>query len=576
MESTLAVLILLVCSIETFLLAFIFLWRYWLFQRFEMLVGCSIFLSTALRCLVTIVEVNQEEATSSIFVLIWFLSAWTSGSALMLAQIFFMSGYQQTPFYMKARLIGTLFWIIYSMVALIIFIDPSFQSAYSVGLVIFALIHIGILVFLSRKRKGKFILPEEKIGRILAVLGASTWVLSEGGIYLFYLVFEPKITRDWEIIFQYAPLIFGLVLIFVAIPSFIARSYSSFFGRLNLGAFVIDEDLRILEVNNHFQSLFGTDKRDFIGRSMNEILLPEIRQQATLKAKKVFETDQSELLPFVKAKWPQNTKIRTFSVHFIPISYFLTQEVSEVVGIIMDISETVSRMEELERMQSSFIASVSHELRTPLTVIKGYIELLSMEKIKDKSTNKKALNALTRNIERLEHLVGSVLTISTLESRTQLELQTIDIQNVLLHVIEEAQTLTAQSRFIELHIPKLDEPFLVKGSLEEIYQLIWTLLDNAIKFTSDQGEIIIVLQKSEENVIFQVKDNGVGIHRKDLMNIFDRFYTGGVPITSRGVGLGLTIADKIIKHLGGNITAESAGSGKGATFTVELPLFKQN
>ena len=248
------------------------------------------------------------------------------------------------------------------------------------------------------------------------------------------------------------------------------------------------------------------------------------------------------------------------------------------------------------RMKDEFLAIVSHELRTPLNSILGWSQLLQDKKF-DESTTTKALQTIERNARSQAQLIEDILDVSKImQGKLRLSIDRVYIMPLIESVLE---TVSPQVEAKAIKIKTEFEPAaqVVCGDLERIRQIIWNLLTNAIKFTPYEGEITVKLSmvigdgmgvmgnESDPPITLdqlpitqyakiQVIDSGIGISPEFLPHVFDRFRQADSTTTRShgGLGLGLAIVHHLVDLHGGQIYAYSEGEGKGATFTVNIPL----
>jgi len=230
------------------------------------------------------------------------------------------------------------------------------------------------------------------------------------------------------------------------------------------------------------------------------------------------------------------------------------------------------KIKENEKLQNEFIANISHDLRTPLNSIIGFSELLS-NKIFGELTPKQTeyVNDIRLSGLRLLGMINEVLDISKIESRTiKLNYSEIDFNmlvsevcNILKPLIDKKQISILKN--IENHI-------FFTGDYVKIQQVVFNLVGNALKFSSQNSEVEIFAKIKDNKLIFHVKDNGIGIEKKYHKKIFDKFFQIKNPMskTEISTGLGLTITKEFVKLHGGRIKLESE-PGKGTTFIVSIP-----
>jgi len=230
-----------------------------------------------------------------------------------------------------------------------------------------------------------------------------------------------------------------------------------------------------------------------------------------------------------------------------------------------------SEAERASRVKDEFVAMLSHELRTPLNAILGWTHLMSQSR-DDKDIISRGVDVIARNTRVQAQLISDLLDMSRIVSgKLRLTIEKVDMKPLVEGAIETVQQ-SADAKRIPIH-RHLEVTSPIAGDPARIQQIIWNLLWNAVKFTPENGTIVVGLRQREFNVELTVTDTGVGIRRELLPHIFERFEQGNASITRRFGGLGLGLA--IVKHLvdlhGGRIHAESEGEGKGARFTVLLP-----
>lgn len=223
--------------------------------------------------------------------------------------------------------------------------------------------------------------------------------------------------------------------------------------------------------------------------------------------------------------------------------------------------------------KDQFLATVSHELRTPLTSILGWAQMLTSGKL-DESMRQRAIATIERNARSQAQIVEDLLDISRIvNGKLRLNVQLFSPQ-LSVEAALEALRPAADAKNIGLQLVLDPSAGPVSGDPERLQQIVWNLLSNAIKFTPKGGRVQLTLKKLDSSVQLIVSDNGAGIPAEHLPTIFDTF-TQVDPTSTRkqgGLGLGLAIVKKLVELHGGYVEASSHGLGKGATFTVTLPL----
>src|SRR6185503_17635528 len=229
--------------------------------------------------------------------------------------------------------------------------------------------------------------------------------------------------------------------------------------------------------------------------------------------------------------------------------------------------------ETANRLKDEFLATVSHEIRTPLNAIIGWSHLLRSGRL-DQATIDRAIETIDRNAKSQAQLIEDILDVSRMiTGKLRLSNEPVDISSVINAAIDSVQ-LAIDSK--ELHLEVTMDPSArhTLGDANRLQQVVWNLLANAIKFTPPGGRIEVRVERAGENLQMQVSDSGQGISAEFLPFIFDRFRQADGTTTRKhgGLGLGLAIVRHVVELHGGTITAQSAGLGTGATFTIKLPL----
>jgi len=242
-----------------------------------------------------------------------------------------------------------------------------------------------------------------------------------------------------------------------------------------------------------------------------------------------------------------------------------------VTGVII-VFHDITRMRQFENTRKEFVANVSHELRTPLSIIKGYVETLLDDQPPDEATTRQFLNTIQRHSRRLEALIADLLSISALESQqARLNFEPVSMRAAAQSVLEElARQAQDKSITISMEIP--EQLPAVRADAQRLHQILFNLLDNAIKYTQAHGHVTIRAAEKDGTVETAVADDGPGIGPEHLPHVFERFYRVDKARSRElgGTGLGLSIVKHIIQSHGGRVWAESQIE-QGSTFYFTLP-----
>ncbi len=245
------------------------------------------------------------------------------------------------------------------------------------------------------------------------------------------------------------------------------------------------------------------------------------------------------------------------------------------VLVFRDVSEQRNARQAAERanrLKDEFLATVSHELRTPLNAVLGWTKMLRTGSLAPGSVGR-AIEAVDRNADALATLVNDLLDVSRIVTgQMRLKLEDTDVAQLVRESLEAlGPSMNAKRLRLDARIDRV--PRLVVDG-DRLRQVVWNLLSNAIKFTAPDGDLSVRLQQDGESVVIVVSDTGQGIDPGQLPFVFNRFWQADAAPTRTvgGLGLGLAIVKHLVEAHAGTVMAASEGLGKGATFTVSLPL----
>jgi two-component system phosphate regulon sensor histidine kinase PhoR len=232
---------------------------------------------------------------------------------------------------------------------------------------------------------------------------------------------------------------------------------------------------------------------------------------------------------------------------------------------------------QLAQLKSDFVSNVSHELRTPLALIRMYAETLEMGRTKSAEKREEYYRIINQESQRLTRLINNILNFSRIDSgRKEYRFIKVDINRVIEEVLEMYTYHIEQEGFkldVNLKSP-LPE---IKADREAFSESVINLIDNAIKYSGKIKEISISTDTTNDHVLFEIKDRGIGIDTKHQQAIFDKFYrvSSGLVHNTKGSGLGLSLVKHIVDSHGGYITLNSE-SGNGSTFRLFFPIYNKN
>ena len=241
-----------------------------------------------------------------------------------------------------------------------------------------------------------------------------------------------------------------------------------------------------------------------------------------------------------------------------------------------ELQDANTRLRELDKAKSEFLSIASHQLRTPISAIKGYLSMMidgDFGPLPDKITD--VIKNLFESSARLARLINIFLNVSRIESgRLKLDKKPIQINEMIDSVIVELINQAKQKGVTLEYKKKKKEPPLIMADADKLREVVLNLVDNAIKYTPE-GSIVVTVDADDKELNFKVTDTGIGIKKDEVKTLFRKFVRGSgvAQIHTGGSGLGLFIAQKIIKEHNGHVWAESEGPGKGSVFQFTLPVY---
>lgn len=343
------------------------------------------------------------------------------------------------------------------------------------------------------------------------------------------------------------------------------------------GITLADLDGKILFCNQQAARLYGYDTpKAMYGMNVKELIVPVEHA--------LVEQNTQKLLEEGNIKNAEYTMVRKDGSNFpaetnASIFRDVDRNTTNIIAITQDITERKRAREEeklLIMMKEEFISSISHDLRTPLFTLMGYLDLLRKGKVIDSKVQNEFLNRAAEDVNRLLDMVNELLDISRLESdHLVLNWEEVDLGLVISKVVQSFLE-QAQARHISLTSTPTIPSLIAEVDPARIRRVVTNLLENAIKFSDSNGEILVFGEKENGNISIHVIDHGCGISVEDCSKVFDKFYqvTDIHKRNSFGRGLGLYISKQIIDAHGGTIQVKSQ-LGLGSKFTVSIPVKKR-
>ncbi|WP_123039543.1 two-component system histidine kinase PnpS [Cohnella candidum] len=334
------------------------------------------------------------------------------------------------------------------------------------------------------------------------------------------------------------------------------------------GVIMVSSDGRVTLYNRQAETLLGSTTRDRVGRPYTEI---KQHFELTSLIREGLDGREPQYRRELHVYYPEE---RLLEISLVP----MTQSTDGLPGLLL-VLQDVTAIRRLENMRSEFVANVSHELKTPVAAVKGFAETLLSGAMDDRETARSFLTIIHEESDRLNRLIGDILELSKIESRrSPLQYSPVDFGAYLAR-LSEMLTPEAAKKRISLDL-QAEEGLFFEADEDRLGQIMLNLLQNGINYTPEGGRVKVWAEtffpeEGEEQVRITVTDTGIGIPKKDIPRIFERFYRvdKARSRSSGGTGLGLSIVKHLVELHHGSIRVESS-VGVGTSFIIELPLLQ--
>ena len=333
-------------------------------------------------------------------------------------------------------------------------------------------------------------------------------------------------------------------------------------GAMEDGVLVVDARSRITLTNPTFQKMFELPD-PAVGVPLVEAVRRATLDQLIAETLLTGEAMRSEL---------SLADSRTHSERHIEVSAVPIKDAEDEVTGAVVLFHDITELKQLDQIRRDFVANVSHELRTPLSILRGYIEVLFDEPQTSREELTRILSIMERHSKRLQRLVDDLLSLAQLESsQAELELGVVRMDELFNNLIRDWKEKLARKN-LKVIVDLPSKPLMLRADGTRLEEVLHNLLDNAVKFSPDNGQIRLRGARRGSNVVLSVADNGIGISKEHLSRIFERFYRADKARSREvgGTGLGLAIVKHIAQLHGGRVEAESE-LGRGTTILVVLP-----
>src|SRR6266571_1004271 len=334
-------------------------------------------------------------------------------------------------------------------------------------------------------------------------------------------------------------------------------------GTMQDGLLVVDMGRHITLMNRTFENLF--ELRDAaVGAPLLETVRNATLDRLIAETLRTGELMQSELML---------TDSKTNAERHVEVSAVPMKDDMDLIRGAVVLFHDITQMRRTDQIRRDFVANVSHELRTPLSILRGYIETLLDNPKTPREELARILQIMERHSKRLGLLVDDLLSLAQLESSSA----NLEIGEVQLSELFESVLRDWKERLVGKHLRLIvdlapDMP-PIRADETRLQEVLYNLLENAVKYSRENGEIRLQAERRDPEIVISVGDNGIGISKDDLPRIFERFYRADKARSRElgGTGLGLAIVKHIAQLHGGRVEAESE-PGRGTTVRVFLPM----
>ncbi|MEQ3467043.1 cell wall metabolism sensor histidine kinase WalK [Enterococcus cecorum] len=337
---------------------------------------------------------------------------------------------------------------------------------------------------------------------------------------------------------------------------------NSVLSHMSDGVVATDRRGKVITINDMALSLLGISKEAAIGQNILNLL--DIEKDYTLR--KILESTEELLIERNESNYGDNKIIR--------VEFSMIRRESGFISGLVAVMHDVTEQEQNERDRREFVSNVSHELRTPLTSMRSYIETLSEGAWQDQEMAPRFLKITLDETDRMIRMINDLLDLSRMDNgNLKLNIEMVNFNELVNFVLDRFDVIIANSEKKYRIVREFTQrPLFVEVDTDRMIQVIDNIMNNAIKYSPDGGKITVRLMETHNNVILSITDQGLGIPKKDISRIFERFYRVDKARARKqgGTGLGLAISKEVVKALGGTIWATSI-ENYGSTFYISLP-----
>lgn len=328
---------------------------------------------------------------------------------------------------------------------------------------------------------------------------------------------------------------------------------------LTEGVIAVDLDQKIVHINDSARHMLHLNGRDVIDALLWEVV----------RVSEICQAVDTCLAELITVNATVKVDVRTFDVSVVLLRNENWTTAAGAIIVLQDITE----MLRLEQVRSDFVANASHELKTPISAIRGFVETILDDPEMPEDVRNRFVSRIKSQASRLDHIVQDLIHLSRFDTHARkMSVTRIDL-GFLLRQIYQARYDDATELGIDLQIDLPEKMIEVDGEQEALEQMVMNLVDNAIKYSRTDGEVVLRLRILGQMAVIEVEDNGIGIPLDEQQRIFERFYRVDRARSREkgGTGLGLAIVKHIAQSHKGSVMLESQ-MNKGSVFSVRLPL----
>ena len=329
------------------------------------------------------------------------------------------------------------------------------------------------------------------------------------------------------------------------------------------GVVATDRRGKVITINEMALSLLSLKQEDAIGQSI--LTLFQLDEEYSLRS--LLENTKEMLIE-------RPSPVPHFQDLILRVDFSMIRRESGFISGLVAVLHDVTEQEKTEQERRDFVSNVSHELRTPLTSMRSYLEALEDGAWKDPEIAPHFLQVTLEETDRMIRMINDLLNLSKMDSgNAQMQMELVNFNNLVNFVLDRFDMMvTSQDKDYQIKREFTKRDLWLEIDTDRLIQVIDNIMNNAIKYSPDGGTITVRLIETHNHIILSITDEGIGIPRKDLNKIFDRFYRVDKARARQqgGTGLGLAISREVLKAHGGSIWVESR-ENQGSTFYVSLP-----